>query len=60
MVLLNTVIGPIHNLFNHKYQGKGRRDIPVTPAMVSGWAPKTENMKAAMNDASNTSATPYC
>ena len=33
---------------------------PVTPAMQSGWAPKTEKMKAAMNDDRSTSDTPYC
>lgn len=33
---------------------------PVTPAMQSGCAPKTEKMKAAMKEDSNTSATPYC
>lgn len=27
---------------------------------MRGCAPKTENMKAAMNEAINTSATPYC
>lgn len=35
-------------------------DAPVTPAIVKGWAPNTENMKAAMNDDMRTSATPYC
>ena len=34
--------------------------IPVTPAIVRGCAPKTEKMNAAMNEASNTSVTPYC
>ena len=34
--------------------------LPVTPAMVRGCAPKTENMKAAMNEDIKTSATPYC
>ena len=33
---------------------------PVTPAIVRGCAPKTEKMNAAMNEASNTSVTPYC
>ena len=33
---------------------------PVTPAMHKGWAPKTEKMKAAMNEERSTSATPYC
>jgi hypothetical protein len=32
---------------------------PVTPAMVRGWAPKTENTKAAMKDDIKTSETPY-
>jgi hypothetical protein len=32
---------------------------PVTPAMVSGWAPNTEKMNAAMKDARRTSETPY-
>ena len=31
----------------------------MTPAMVSGWAPKMENMNAAMKDERRTSATPY-
>ena len=35
-------------------------DPPVTPAMVSGCAPKMEKMKAAMKDDSRTSETPYC
>jgi hypothetical protein len=34
--------------------------IPVTPAIVRGCAPKTEKMNAAMNEANNTSVTPYC
>ena len=34
--------------------------IPVTPTIVRGCAPKTEKMNAAMNEASNTSMTPYC
>ena len=34
--------------------------VPVTPAIVRGCAPKTEKMDAAMNEASNTSVTPYC
>lgn len=46
----------------HKLMKK-RNDIdmvaPVTPAIHNGWAPKTEKMKAAMKDESNTSATPY-
>lgn len=29
--------------------------IPVTPAIHRGWAPKTENTKAAINDESRTS-----
>lgn len=33
---------------------------PVTPAMHNGWAPKTENMNAAINDDRSTSVTPYC
>ena len=33
---------------------------PVTPAIQSGWAPNTENMKEAMNDERRTSDTPYC
>lgn len=33
---------------------------PVTPAIQSGWAPKNENMNAAMNDDKSTSETPYC
>jgi hypothetical protein len=35
-------------------------NAPVTPAMVNGWAPNNENMKAAINDEMRTSATPYC
>jgi len=33
---------------------------PVTPAIVRGCAPNTENMNAAMNVDKRTSATPYC
>ena len=32
---------------------------PVTPAIQSGWAPKMEKMKAAMNEDRSTSETPY-
>lgn len=35
------------------------RNPPVTPAIVRGWAPKTENMNAAMKEDISTSATPY-
>lgn len=34
--------------------------IPVTPAIVRGCAPKTENMNAAMKEDMRTSAMPYC
>lgn len=40
-------------------QVKGR-GAPVTPAIVRGWAPKTENINAAMKDEMRTSVTPYC
>jgi hypothetical protein len=33
--------------------------VPVTPAIVSGCAPKVENIKAAMNEDMRTSTTPY-
>lgn len=34
--------------------------IPVTPAIVSGCAPNTENTNAAMNEDIRTSVTVYC
>lgn len=37
-----------------------RNNLPVTPAMVRGCAPRTENTKAAMNEDRRTSETPYC
>lgn len=59
IVLLNTVIGPttLHQMLIGKSVAL---DLPVTPAIVRGWAPNTANMKAAMNDDRSTSATPYC
>jgi hypothetical protein len=41
-------------------EGRLRKCVPVTPAMVSGCAPRTEKMKAAMKEERSTSATPYC
>ena len=38
---------------------RSREDAPVTPAIVSGCAPKTEKMKAAMKEDMRTSDTPY-
>lgn len=39
--------------------GEEKPAEPVTPAMTSGWAPNTENMKAAMKEEIRTSTTPY-
>lgn len=50
-------------LARHKgFEGEVGANVnrPVTPAMVSGWAPKTENINAAINDDSRISVTPYC
>lgn len=38
---------------------KEKTTRPVTPAMTSGWAPNTENTKAAMKEEIRTSTTPY-
>lgn len=58
MTLLKTVMGPETVLSAERRVGIERR-TPVTPAIVRGWQPKTENTNAAMNEESKTSATPY-